>query len=819
MSENYTTHDYAKLFATQTNQNIFLTGKAGTGKTTFLHRLRETTDKQMAVVAPTGVAAINAGGTTIHSFFQLPITPFFPTELGRKELISKQKMQSNKRRVLRELELLVIDEISMVRADVLDAIDTVLRHVRYRFTEPFGGVQMIVIGDMYQLSPVVQNEEWQILSQFYRGVYFFNSVVFQEKPFVHIEFEKIFRQKDIGFIRLLNEVRNNRLSLEGQKLLDSRYAPSFVPPTDDTYIVLTTHNYKSDRINSEELRKISSNSTTFQAEIRGEFPEKSFPAEEKLELKVGAKVMFIKNDTEFPRRFFNGKIGVITAWGKGIIHVKCPEDEDTIAVIPMEWENVRYQADKTTLQVSEELLGSFKQFPLRLAWAITIHKSQGLTFDKAVIDAEAAFTAGQVYVALSRCRSLEGLVLLSKIDLASIRNDSEVLQFSSGNFSMEQLESSYQSSRIDYYLSLLIQIFDFKQMATTVSRWLMTTHDSVPAFGDETTGFLRSLKEQVDLLREVGQQFGIQITQLVQAIPFNEEALNLRLEASETYFSKKLNELTEILKQSPAVTDSREKAKVYDEALMDVFTEVEKKKYWIKGVRNGFSVEKYFGLRKSFELPEIKISAYSRNQTKKKIRSKHPELMGMLFELRNFIVDETGMPIYLVANSKTIVEMADYLPQTKSDLLKINGFGEVKYEKFGEQFLEVIRDYCEENGLEPDMPVLFEKEKKTKKEKKPKVKKGDSALISLEQYHAGRTITEIAGERNLTHGTIAGHLNQFVEKGELNITNFVSAEKLEKARSLVENSDYDGSVFGLLNEYFEQQEIPFIVGWLRRKNP
>lgn len=813
MSENYTTHDYAKLFATLTNQNVFLTGKAGTGKTTFLQRLKEISLKQMAVVAPTGVAAINAGGTTIHSFFQLPFTPFIPTEWGRKELISKQRMQSNKRKVLRELELLVIDEISMVRADVLDAIDTVLRSVRYRHNEPFGGVQMIFIGDMYQLSPVTQQEEWQILSQFYQGVYFFNSHVFQEKPFVHIEFEKIFRQKDIEFIQILNEVRNNCLSKASLEMLERRYQPFFIPSKDDTYIILTTHNYKADRINREELDKIDKSSKFFEAEIKGDFPERNFPAEENLELKIGAKVMFVKNDTDVSKRFYNGKIGTVTGWKDDAILVKCPEDTAEIEVTPMIWENIRYQADKTTLEIKQDIIGFFKQYPLRLAWAITIHKSQGLTFDKAIIDAEMAFAPGQVYVALSRCRSLEGLVLQSRISETAIRNAPEVVNFSARQFSLERLEQSYNVSRKQYYLSLLTDVFNFRQMVSVSNRWLHATTEVTSSFNSETIDFLRNINVQIKDIQDVGLKFGNQLTQILYQIPFNEDYLVLRLEASEKYFSEKLSVLIDTLKQSPAVTDSRENANEFDDFFMDIYTFAEQKLHWIKGIRDGFSVEKYFDLRKTFELPKIKVSAYSRTQkSTPKIKSRHPELLSMLFELRNMIADETRMPIYLIANSKTLMEMADYLPQNKSDMLKISGIGETKYKHFGAQFLEVIRDYCEEYEIESAMEELFDREKR---KRKPKRKKGASALESFEAFKSGKTIPEIAQARNLKVSTISGHLAEFVMKGELDAEKVVDKDTLLKAKEIVKNTEYDGSVYSLLKDYFDASELNIIIGWLR----
>ena len=348
--------------ALNTDRSLFVTGKAGTGKTTFLHRLKEASRKQMAVVAPTGVAAINAGGTTIHSFFQLPFTPFIPTPEGRKNLVAKSRMRSSRRRVLQELELLVIDEISMVRADLLDAMDATLRHFRYRNNELFGGVQVIFIGDMFQLAPVAKEEEWRLLSRYYQSPYFFHSqAVIQDPPF-YIEFEKIYRQTNSSFIRVLNEIRDNSLTDESFRLLEKRYNPLFTPPEEEDYIILTTHNNKADRINAEELDKLEGETYTFEAGIGGDYPERNYPTEPVLELKVGARVMFLRNDTETPRRFYNGKIGVVDAIDDDRIVVSCKEDE-YIEVERATWENIGYTVDTETKQVEENVLGKFSQYP------------------------------------------------------------------------------------------------------------------------------------------------------------------------------------------------------------------------------------------------------------------------------------------------------------------------------------------------------------------------------------------------------------------------------------------------------------------------
>ena len=430
----------AANFINNSNHPVFLTGKAGTGKTTFLKYIKENTSKNTAVVAPTGVAAINAGGTTIHSFFQLPFGPYIPvskTQWGNTEgndkqnLISKLRLTNERKEVMQQLELLIIDEISMVRCDVLDAIDTVLRHVRSQHHKPFGGVQVLYIGDMYQLPPVVKDEEWQILKEYYANQYFFSSHATVAEPPVYIELKKVYRQTDADFINLLNQVRNNEMDEDGYAFLHSRFLPNAVAKKEDNTITLTTHNNKADSINIDALASLEGKSFSFKAVVEGEFYEKSFPADELLQLKIGAQVMFIKNDTEKIRRYFNGKIGTVEKFEADKIFVTCKDNDtsQTIEVKKETWRSIKYTLNKNTQQIDEEELGSFTQYPLRLAWAITIHKSQGLTFEKAIIDAGSAFAPGQVYVALSRCVSLQGMILKSKISYNSLHSDDRIVSF------------------------------------------------------------------------------------------------------------------------------------------------------------------------------------------------------------------------------------------------------------------------------------------------------------------------------------------------------------------------------------------------------
>ncbi len=800
-------HDFALL----TNRSIFLTGKAGTGKTTFLRKLKKETKKQMAVVAPTGVAAINAGGTTMHSFFQLPFNPFIPTVEGRKNLIEKMKMQGNRRKVIQELELLVIDEISMVRADVLDAVDTILRHVRYRNNEPFGGVQVIFIGDMFQLSPVASDEEWRLLSQFYSSPYFFHSqAILQQQP-VYIELDKIFRQTNGDFIRVLNEVRNNCLSNSGLSLLQSRYNPLFVPPNDDTYITLTTHNYKADQINAEELAKVKGKIYSFDAEIQGEYPEKSYPTEKTLEFKIGAKVMFLKNDTETPRRFFNGKIGVVKSVQDETITIKCPDDYDSIELTKGVWENIRYSTNQTTKQIEEEELGKFIQYPLRLAWAITIHKSQGLTFDKAVIDAGAAFAAGQVYVALSRCRSLEGMVLLSKINPHSIQNDHQIVEHERNKLPIEVLEQQLDESRNLYRNFILMQLFDFKNVVGQASRLLNETKDVIASYNEETIPFLTDVLRQTQSLDDVAGKFQNQLKGILASRPVSEEHLQERLAAAVDFFNTKMNNLSETLCQSPATTDSKLHATDYNDGIRMIFSNISQKIFLMKGLKLKFTVEDYFILKNTFMMPDFNVNAYAKNASSKPLETRQVKLFYELIDLRNKLCEPHDLPIYLVAGSKTLSEMSNYLPQNEKELLQINGFGPAKVEKYGSAFLNIIQAYTKLHNLKS---LMHEKvtPKKEKSEKKPV---GETMRTSLAMYHQGKTIEEISFTRNLNQTTIISHLEKYIISGELDINEFISVEKRDKASDLIRKGSDTGSIYEMLSAFLNYTEVKMYMAWLR----
>ncbi|QNN41312.1 helix-turn-helix domain-containing protein [Pedobacter roseus] len=465
--------EIAAKFVNYTSKHVFLTGKAGTGKTTFLRKLIQLTHKKALIVAPTGIAAINAAGVTIHSLFQMPFGAFFPDAAGAlineninfnfntpKTLVKHLNMQGNKRRMLQELELLVIDEVSMLRADMLDAIDFALRYVRRNRNLPFGGVQLLFIGDLHQLPPVVKNDEWRIMAKFYKSIYFFDALALHDNPPVYIELDKIYRQDDSVFIDLLNNLRNNKITAEDTALLRQHFKQDFKPSAEENYITLTTHNNKADNINRERLTQLKNKSYFFEAKVQGEFNEYAYPNDRSLELKVGAQVMFIKNDMTAEKRYYNGKIGVVHHIEKDVVEIELPEDKVVIQISPYTWENVKYKLDEATNEIKENVAGSFIQYPIKLAWAITVHKSQGLTFDKAIIDVGEAFAPGQAYVALSRLRSLKGLVLTSHLRESGLQQDQNVHYFSKTKQPSEVLNEQISTESYTFIRSYLLAAFD-----------------------------------------------------------------------------------------------------------------------------------------------------------------------------------------------------------------------------------------------------------------------------------------------------------------------------------------------------------------------
>ncbi|MGB7529870.1 helix-turn-helix domain-containing protein [Sphingobacterium cellulitidis] len=538
----------AVAFVNQTQQPIFLTGKAGTGKTTFLKFIRENSYKKMAITAPTGVAAMNAGGTTLHALFWLPFGVFiedYPLQWEDKDqfiynkhrLFSTIKLTKNRRAILQELELLVIDEVSMVRADTLDAIDVILKSVR-RDMRPFGGVQVLFIGDLYQLPPVVQDREWQVLRDYYSSVFFFDAKVFKQQPPILIELQKIYRQQDSAFIDILNKIRNNETAQTDLDALNEHYRPDFTPPEGEQYITLTSHNRLADQINQQKLESLETKLHQIKSIVKDEFQNGLFPAEEVLSLRIGAQVMFIKNDVGDERRYFNGKIGTVKdiQIDKHKVIVSFPNGEEDVEVKRETWENIRYSYNKGDDKIEEEVLGTFSQFPLRLAWAITIHKSQGLTFDKAIIDAGTSFAAGQVYVALSRLTGLEGLVLRSRVPSYAIRTDFQVVSFMKQMEAMGDLDPILQEAQKRYLGQILLQSFRWTNLCDEIEALILEQEGKKIEGKEEAVVFLKDLLGKLKAQEQVANKFITQLYKMLAQSEIDYEKICERSNAAVSWF-------------------------------------------------------------------------------------------------------------------------------------------------------------------------------------------------------------------------------------------------------------------------------------------
>jgi hypothetical protein len=822
---NYdTSNEIFRLAAELVNHsatNIFLTGKAGTGKTTFLKYIRENCPKQMAVVAPTGVAAINAGGVTIHSFFQLPLSPFIPgsKRSGEKDdivnphsLIARLRISNDKKSMLEELELLIIDEISMVRCDILDEIDLVLRHIRRRHNEAFGGVQVLFIGDMFQLPPVIKDCEWKILSEYYTGPFFFDSMVMKQSPPVYIEFTRNYRQKEESFINLLNQVRNNDLDETGNRILRSRYRSELNMGENKDHIILTTHNEKAKNINVAELAKINSNGFTYRADIQDDFPATAYPTEELLHLKVGAKVMFTRNDSDKGKRYFNGKIGVITQLEESKIFVQCDTDPP-IEIKKERWENIRYRLNKQTRHLEEEVLGSFSQYPLRLAWAITIHKSQGLTFEKAIIDAGEAFAAGQVYVALSRCTNLEGMILYSQIKPGSLFTDKRIIDFSQTVATTRGLEAELEKSRTCYLQRILSSLFDFDRSIVEAKELREYVLKNNSSFNTETVAWIESLEDRVSGIQKVALKFQQELKSLFLELVKPEVNLKLqeRVAAAALYFANESKKISDFILQSPAITDSRLHAKEYNESLREIFLQLSLKKFLLTGIGGRVDSEAFHKRKRTFVAPSFSVNAYA-GIAQDKTEIPHPYLHQQLRKLRDSICSRKDLPIYLVAGSRTVDEMATYLPQTIDELEQISGFGRAKLELYGKQFLDIIQAYCKEHHLSSQISDKISKRRR----KESKGVKADTKAESLQLYKAGKSPGEIAKQRNLGVQTIEGHLAHFVEDGVIGIDGLVANDKINLIEPLVR--DYrEGSPLAPIKEQLGDNvsygEIRLVIAW------
>ena len=570
---------YTLRFINQTQRSVFLTGKAGTGKTTLLREIIETTHKNTVVVAPTGIAALNAGGVTIHSMFQLPFGGFIPdnsapdflesTKFETKATLRRHfKMSGLKKSVIRNMELLIIDEVSMLRADLLDAMDFMMQTVRKR-NQPFGGVQVLFIGDLLQLPPVIRDDEWYTLKKYYKGKFFFHSHVVQQNPPLYIELVKIFRQTDDAFISVLNNLRNNQISKEDIAALNQYVQPDFDLKANKGYITLTTHNAKADSMNTEALEALEGKEWKYSPEITGDFPDKIFPLDEILRLKEGAQIMFVKNDLSFDKKYFNGKMGVVKSLSAKEILVHFPEENKTIEVEKYEWQNIRYKVNDTTKEIEEEVLGTFVHYPIKLAWAITVHKSQGLTFDKAALDVSQVFLPGQAYVALSRLRSLNGLILLSPLQMNGISNDQDVMDYSLNKASETHLENALHFETKNFIHQYLVQTFDWADLAQEWRNHQFSYNEKSEVSSKAKYSYWA--KEQTERIEKVVDPAKKFIQQL--NVLFSQETVDLnhisdRMQAAYTYFFNPMDELVfEILWKLEEVKRLK-KAKAYFEELV-----------------------------------------------------------------------------------------------------------------------------------------------------------------------------------------------------------------------------------------------------------
>ncbi len=695
-------------FVEYTDRNVFLTGKAGTGKTTFLHNLKKSTHKRMIVTAPTGVAAINAGGVTLHSFFQLPFGPAIPGSAPHGSP-NQYKFSREKTNVVRSLDLLVIDEISMVRADLLDGVDGVLRRCR-RSDLPFGGVQLLMIGDLQQLSPVVKEDDEAVLREFYDSMYFFGCRALSLSELVVIELKHIYRQSDTRFIELLNRVRDNQLDQASLQELNSRYRKDFRPDDHEGCITLSTHNRTADAINEARLRGLPDKPHSFRAKIEGDFPEYSYPTLPALTLKKGAQVMFVKNDPSSEKLYFNGKIGRITRIGDRSVSVKCPGDDAEITAEAAIWENIKYRIEPTTMEIARDKVGSFEQFPLKPAWAITIHKSQGLTFERAVIDAAAAFAHGQVYVALSRCKTFEGLVLSSPIPAHAVKTDGAVSRFidetSENPLSLEKLAAA----KILYQQRLLTECFDFARLRSLLGRFMQVLRLNAGSLSVSGAGDLHALKDKAEAeIFVVGEKFLRQLSGLFSEdkLPEADPAVLERATKAGIYFEEKLDAIPGNLLTTIRIdTDNKGTAKIAGDALSELKKETAVKLAAVKSCKSGFSPAGYLRALSSAQM-EFKPDKEKKSKTTEYTASEigHPELLQALKEWRAARAAEAAVPNYQILHQSVLIQIAAALPERPADLRSIRGIGKRLLEKYGKDLLALVSSYRQKHGIsEPSRP-------------------------------------------------------------------------------------------------------------------
>ncbi len=609
----------------KTSANLFLTGKAGTGKTTFLKHLRDLSPKRMIVLAPTGIAAINAGGQTIHSFFQLPLSPYIPgTAFATGENNRRYKFSNAKRNIIRTLDLLVIDEISMVRGDLLDAVDDVMRRYR-KHDRPFGGVQLLMIGDLHQLAPVTTGSEEGLLRQYYDTPYFFSSRALQQAGYLTVELKTVYRQQDDRFITLLNQIRTNQASDATLAELNTRYIPNFTPPKEADYIRLTTHNSPAQQINEHELALLDSRQYTFQAEVEGDFPEMSYPTDYNMVLKEGAQIMFIKNDPD--HRFYNGMVGEIVNIDNDDITVRSKETQEQFVLERAEWTNSKYTLNEESMEIEEEVQGRFRQYPLRLAWAITIHKSQGLTFEHAIIDASHSFTHGQTYVALSRCKSLEGMVLSAPLSRGAIITDGQVDAFTQNI--QPPTQENLQLLELAYTIQNIAELFGFATMAACHEQVMRTIAEF---FSSKYQKLMQDYREKgvvIKSLMQVAAKFKVQYSAMLTQ---NGDALTPevqdRIHKGAAYFADKMDIFQHLIDLTNIKTENKVARKLLNERIQAFDEEVKLKSKLLNYFAddNTFSVTEYLSRKAQFLLgTDIAPKSKNKNKEKKASREEYKQ--------------------------------------------------------------------------------------------------------------------------------------------------------------------------------------------------
>ncbi|WP_288786234.1 helix-turn-helix domain-containing protein [Bacteroides acidifaciens] len=819
--ENNPELQLAWQFIENTGTHLFLTGKAGTGKTTFLRRLREQSPKRMVVLAPTGIAAINAGGVTIHSFFQLSFAPFMPdTTLNSAQI--HYRINKEKRNIIRSMDLLVIDEISMVRADLLDAVDATLRRYRDR-EKPFGGVQLLMIGDLQQLAPVVKDSEWEMLRHYYETPYFFASRALRETTYMTIELEKVYRQSDTFFLSLLNKIRENKADDEVLNELNKRYQRDFQPPKEEGYIRLTTHNNQAQRINDRELASLPGKAYSFRAEVKDDFPEYSYPADEVLTIKEGAQIMFLKNDVSSEKRYYNGMIGEVVTVNETGMFVRGKDSEHEFQLLQEEWGNYKYVLNEETKEITEEIAGVFRQYPIRLAWAITIHKSQGLTFERAIIDARNSFAHGQTYVALSRCKTLDGMVLESPLRREAIISDSVVDNFTKAVERNKPGNKQLNDMQKAYFFDLLSDLFNFYSIEQAYKRLLRMMDENLYRLFPKQLAEYKALEPHMkERIVEVARRFRNQYTRLInesEDYAGNQE-LQERIRSGAGYFRRELEPVRALFDKTNMPLDNRELRKQLNERLQTLDDALCIKESLLDTVcTSTFTVSDYLKQKAkvmlSLEEDSSTSASSSRVPGEKRERKEraassrsgkvkvdvptdilHPELYRALAEWRTEKTREANVPAYVIMQQKALMGIVNLLPDTPAALEAIPYFGAKGVEKYGLEILGIVRKYMKENQVErPEVKEIFISAKEHKKDKKKEEKKElkkDTKIVSYEMFCQGMSIEEIAKARDLVTGTIAGHLEQYVRLGKVKVEQVVKAENLAKIRKYLEEHEYMG---------------------------